>query len=184
MARRYIVQFYDKKLRTWRTSRTEWMKGTDLSLERAEGLRDLLLRRGLRARIRAAVTPEQVKLKFIRTHLTGDLELPADAAHRKAFIDLLYRVAKAAKSCGEIWNINSGYRSYAEQTALYNAYLAGTGNLAARPGTSNHEGGRAVDVSGADGSAVGRSSKRANACAAQGLCFPVVGEPWHIEIRR
>lgn len=45
--------------------------------------------------------------------------------------------------------IISGGRTYAQQQALYNAYLAGRGNLAAKPGTSEHESGRAVDFGGA-----------------------------------
>lgn len=40
----------------------------------------------------------------------------------------------------------SSYRSYAQQVELYQMYLNGTGNLAARPGTSNHGWGTAVDV--------------------------------------
>jgi hypothetical protein len=40
----------------------------------------------------------------------------------------------------------SSYRSYAEQVELYNLYLSGRGNLAARPGTSNHGWGLAVDL--------------------------------------
>jgi LysM repeat protein len=40
----------------------------------------------------------------------------------------------------------SGYRTYAQQAELYRRYLAGIGPLAARPGTSAHETGRALDV--------------------------------------
>lgn len=40
----------------------------------------------------------------------------------------------------------SGYRTYAQQAELYRAYLAGTGPLAAAPGTSAHESGRALDL--------------------------------------
>lgn len=39
----------------------------------------------------------------------------------------------------------SSYRSYAQQVILWERYQAGTGNLAARPGTSNHGYGLAVD---------------------------------------
>jgi phage-related protein len=41
--------------------------------------------------------------------------------------------------------VTSGFRSYAEQARLYARYLAG-GPLAARPGTSSHEKGEAIDV--------------------------------------
>lgn len=40
----------------------------------------------------------------------------------------------------------SSYRTYAQQQELYQMYLNGTGNLAAKPGTSNHGWGLAVDV--------------------------------------
>jgi hypothetical protein len=40
----------------------------------------------------------------------------------------------------------SSYRTYAQQQELYRAYLSGMGNLAAKPGTSNHGWGLAVDV--------------------------------------
>src|SRR5881394_1077982 len=50
--------------------------------------------------------------------------------------------------------IISANRTYAEQTALYARYLAG-GGLAARPGTSNHEGGQAVDLSWTGGGGIG-----------------------------
>lgn len=45
----------------------------------------------------------------------------------------------------------SGGRSYAEQKRLYDGYKRGLPgyNLAARPGTSVHESGRAVDFGGA-----------------------------------
>lgn len=39
----------------------------------------------------------------------------------------------------------SSYRTYAQQQILWQRYQAGTGNLAARPGTSNHGFGLAVD---------------------------------------
>ena len=76
---------------------------------------------------------------------------------------------------GGKYRIGSGFRSYASQAALYAKYLNGTGNLAARPGRSNHERGLAIDtsprVSGAD-QALARSFR---------LHFPVRGEPWHVE---
>lgn len=45
--------------------------------------------------------------------------------------------------------INEGGRTRARQQELYNLYRAGRGNLAARPGTSLHESGRALDLGGA-----------------------------------
>ena len=40
----------------------------------------------------------------------------------------------------------SAYRSYAQQSYLYNLYLSGQGGLAAPPGTSTHEYGYALDL--------------------------------------
>jgi hypothetical protein len=40
----------------------------------------------------------------------------------------------------------SSYRTYEEQVYFWNLYQSGNGNLAARPGTSNHGWGTAVDV--------------------------------------
>lgn len=40
----------------------------------------------------------------------------------------------------------SSYRTYEQQVELYLAYQRGTGNLAAKPGTSNHGWGLAVDL--------------------------------------
>lgn len=40
----------------------------------------------------------------------------------------------------------SAYRTYAEQEYFWNLYVSGRGNLAARPGTSNHGWGNAVDL--------------------------------------
>lgn len=75
---------------------------------------------------------------------------------------------------GRFWII-SGVRSYDEQVRLYQAYLAGTGNLAARPGTSKHEKGLAVDIDGDKG--------LAHRLAPQfGIGFPVTGEDWHAEV--
>jgi peptidoglycan hydrolase-like protein with peptidoglycan-binding domain len=40
----------------------------------------------------------------------------------------------------------SSYRTFAQQVYLWHLYLSGRGNLAARPGTSNHGLGQAVDL--------------------------------------
>ncbi len=56
------------------------------------------------------------------------------------------RMLAAGCPAGGISGKGAG-RTYAEQAALYAAYKAGRGNLAARPGTSLHERGNALDVS-------------------------------------
>jgi hypothetical protein len=86
-------------------------------------------------------------------------------------------LSRMSKAAGQSIYVQSGWRSYAEQAALYEDYLNGTGNLAAPPGSSNHESGRAADIT--PGSEVfGSMASRF------GLGFTVPGESWHIELLR
>ena len=90
---------------------------------------------------------------------------------QKPLGDALIALARAS---GEPIQVNSAYRSNEEQAALYQAYLNGTGNLAAPPGQSNHNHGAAVDVN---------LTPRQRELAGQfGLGFPVAGEDWHMEL--
>ena len=94
---------------------------------------------------------------------------------------LLTRLAKLGKKLGQPISIQSGKRSFEEQTRLYNLYKAGRGNLAAKPGTSRHESGNAADAS--IGGVNLASYKNAKAEARKlGLGFPVAGEAWHVEV--
>jgi hypothetical protein len=58
-------------------------------------------------------------------------------------------LAQAAASANDYITLNSAWRSSAEQYMLYRWYQKGMCGitLAAKPGQSNHEGGRAVDTS-------------------------------------
>lgn len=56
------------------------------------------------------------------------------------------RMLAAGCPAGGISGMGAG-RTYAEQKQLYDLYKAGKGNLAAKPGTSLHEKGNALDVS-------------------------------------
>lgn len=49
---------------------------------------------------------------------------------------------------GSYLPILEGGRTYQRQQELYNLYKSGRGNLAAAPGTSNHESGRSIDIGG------------------------------------
>lgn len=53
---------------------------------------------------------------------------------------------RMVKAAGTAEGLVVGGRTYAEQKKLYDAYRAGRGNLAAKPGTSLHETGLAIDV--------------------------------------
>ncbi len=87
------------------------------------------------------------------------------------------RMASAARAAGVTLTPVSGYRDVAEQSQLYQLYLAGKGNLAAAPGHSNHGWGLAVDVDVRSGAKT-LSWLRANA-ARYGFFPDVAGEPWH-----
>lgn len=107
------------------------------------------------------------------------------------------RLAAAFKDTfGLTLHVTSGTRTRAEQQRLYDLYRAGKGNLAARPGTSNHEesgprGPRALDVrdSGGDPGVARAGTVRANwlRANAPSYGFDPAGygfsriEPWHIE---
>jgi D-alanyl-D-alanine dipeptidase len=59
------------------------------------------------------------------------------------------KMQKAANAAGVTLAINSGFRTMAEQKHLYQCYQTkscNNGNLAARPGYSNHQGGFALDL--------------------------------------
>lgn len=79
----------------------------------------------------------------------------------------------------------SGYRDDEHQERLWNAALEKYGdpeiadNWVARPGTSNHGKGQAMDLSYMDD----ETKEWAHANAAQfGLEFPMAHEPWHVEL--
>lgn len=52
--------------------------------------------------------------------------------------------------------ITSATRSFAQQSALYAKYLAGTGSLAAKPGHSDHELGNALDIAKTPGMTIAK----------------------------
>ncbi len=86
-------------------------------------------------------------------------------------------LSRMARSSGTSIYVSSGWRSYEEQAHLYQLYQEGKGNLAAPPGSSNHEDGRAADISPGQEVFGGLAGKF-------GLGFTVPGESWHIELLR
>jgi len=73
--------------------------------------------------------------------------------------------------------LNSGFRTMDQQRYLYNLYLSGRGNLAARPGYSNHQSGLALDI-GTGGGALNWLNRNASR---YGFRRTVPSEPWHWE---
>jgi D-alanyl-D-alanine carboxypeptidase len=88
------------------------------------------------------------------------------------------KLQKAAAAAGVDIGINSGFRTMDEQKYFYGCYQSGncnSGNLAARPGYSNHQNGRALDLSNS------RSSWLINNAARFGFKRTVPSETWHYE---
>jgi D-alanyl-D-alanine carboxypeptidase len=65
-----------------------------------------------------------------------------EAATARAFRTM----AKAARKVGIEIGIRSGFRSHEKQKQLYRDYKRGWGHLAAKPGYSNHQNGKALDI--------------------------------------
>ncbi len=89
-------------------------------------------------------------------------------------------MATAARGDGVTLHIVSGFRSMAHQRQLYAAYRAGRGNLAARPGFSNHQSGLALDLNTQAPRVYGWLARNANRF---GFCRTVPSERWHWEWR-
>ena len=112
---------------------------------------------------------EKVKVKIVDVGGAS-----AEVRTAKAF----RAMAKAAHKSGVSLAIRSGYRTHAKQKKLYKQYRRGEGNLAAKPGYSVHESGRALDL-------VVTSDKTYAWLVAHAKDFgfhrTVRGEPWHWE---
>jgi hypothetical protein len=84
----------------------------------------------------------------------------------------------AATAAGVDLRLESGFRTAAQQRALYKAWRKGRGNKAAPPGRSNHQSGRALDIAV---SAPGALAWLETNAASYGFARTVVNEPWHWE---
>ncbi|KAI8835299.1 hedgehog signaling/DD-peptidase zinc-binding domain-containing protein [Chytridium lagenaria] len=93
------------------------------------------------------------------------------------------KMKKAAQSSNINLRLNSGFRTHAEQTRLYNCYLTkkcNSGNLAAKPGFSNHQNGIALDISVVNTSVYKWMTENASRF---GFVRTVPSEKWHWELR-
>ena len=91
------------------------------------------------------------------------------------------RMADAAAKDGAKLIVVSGFRTMAEQEYLYGCYKSGkcnNGNLAAKPGYSNHQSGHALDLNTRDPAVL--AWLRAHA-GEYGSNNTVPSEPWHWE---
>ena len=93
------------------------------------------------------------------------------------------RMRADAARAGINLSVVSGFRTMDQQRYLYNLYLQGRGNLAARAGYSNHQGGLSADINVPGG--YGSSTYRwlANNAGRYGFVNDVRTEPWHWTFR-
>jgi hypothetical protein len=85
-----------------------------------------------------------VPIQFPYCLETGPLAplVRAEVATAQAF----FNMAAAARHSGVMLQVTSGFRTVQQQRDLYALYRSGRGPLAARPGSSNHQSGHALDL--------------------------------------
>jgi hypothetical protein len=117
----------------------------------------------------------------VQASVAGSGYLRDDAARQYLSMSLAFTAA-----IGRPLVITEGYRNYDRQVAYWNAYQAGTGNLAAYPGTSNHGWGISCDF-GSGVESAGSAAKRWMDANAPGYGWSPTGngvsrpEPWHFD---
>jgi hypothetical protein len=127
----------------------------------------------------AAEPVERIGYRHGRRHVFEVVPLGPTAVEveiRTAAAFLAMRTAAA--DAGVELRLESGFRTVEQQRALFRAYRNGSGNKAARPGQSNHQSGRALDIVTSAPGAL--AWLEANA-ASFGFKRTVASEPWHWE---
>jgi peptidoglycan hydrolase-like protein with peptidoglycan-binding domain len=89
------------------------------------------------------------------------------------------QMKSAASRAGITLSVNSGFRTMDQQRHLYSLYLQGKGNLAAKPGYSNHQGGRSADINVPGGYSGSTYKWLKTHAGAYGFKNDVRTEPWH-----
>jgi hypothetical protein len=105
----------------------------------------------------------------------GPSGVEVEVGTARAFLELRRAAAQAGVELG----LASGFRTVEEQRALFRAWRKGRGNKAARPGRSNHQSGRALDIAGI--TAPGALAWLEANAASFGFQRTVRNEPWHWE---
>ncbi len=114
--------------------------------------------------------------KRIELEVTEVDGVPVEVSTARAFLAM----QDAADQDGVYLQAWSGFRSNERQAELYKAWKAGVGNPAAKPGYSNHQSGRAIDINllGVPKATYAWLLKNA---ARYGFRRTVASEPWHWE---
>lgn len=123
---------------------------------------------------------ERVGYRHGRRHVFAVVPLGPDAVEvevRTAQAFLAMRAA--AEDAGIELRLESGFRTVDEQRELYRAWRKGQGHKAARPGRSNHQSGRALDI--AVLSVPDALPWLQEHAASFGFKRTVRSEPWHWE---
>ena len=115
--------------------------------------------------------------RAFRVHVVEVDDCEVEVQTARAFA----RMRDAAARDGIRLLVWSGFRSNEKQAELYDAWRAGDGNLAAKPGFSNHQSGRALDLALQIDGAFDWLQKHARR---YGFRRTVPGEPWHWELIR
>jgi hypothetical protein len=123
-------------------------------------------------------------LMAVPSTVSGSGFLRRDAASQYGMLAYAFE-----KALGRPLNITEGYRSYERQVEYWNKYQAGTGNLAAYPGTSGHGWGISCDF-GSGVASFGTPAKRWMDAHAPDYGWQPTGntfgkpEPWHFDFAR
>lgn len=134
----------------------------------------------------ADVSQQEASIKTAND-LAAGLKMSASGSTKgmnPGFAAALAKANAAMKAAGlGTFSISSGFRTYDQQVALYKKYLAGKGNLAAKPGSSWHEKGTAVDLNWSQLNNKQREWLRANlpkyGIKPPSWDFHYKKEPWH-----
>jgi D-alanyl-D-alanine carboxypeptidase len=128
----------------------------------------------------AAESVERIGYRHGRRHVfevvpLGPTAVEVEVSTARAFLEM----RGAAAEAGVDLRLESGFRTVEQQRVLFRAWRKGRGNKAARPGMSNHQSGRALDI--AVMSAPGALAWLEANGAAFGFKRTVASEPWHWE---
>lgn len=123
---------------------------------------------------------ERIGFRHGRRHVVevvplGPTAVEVEIRTARAFLDM----RAAAAQDGVELRLESGFRTVEQQRELYRAWRKGHGNKAARPGKSNHQSGRALDI--AVKSVPGALAWLEENAASFGFKRTVKSEPWHWE---